>query len=253
MSGPSASDSSQDFAPRAKFEQTLWTQVFAAGKQDLPESQEAMAALYNAYSLPVYSFLRRSGNNRQKAKELANDFFGYLWQHNLVSRADPTRGRFRNYMIGVLKIFVLNQHKADKPDPRYVFVSIDAETAEGIYANELATNETPETLYDRHWAFTVLKQARERLRAELAGSFTREQITLLESFLVGDQEERFASLGKKLGKTEGAARTFVSRVRDQHRRLILEVIAETLLNKEDAEVEFAHLVAALNSPGLRPG
>ena len=74
-------DSSEGFGDRAKFRQTLWGQVFTAGKQGLPESQEAMAKLYETYWLPIYSFLRRSGNNRQKAKDLAQDFFGYLWEH----------------------------------------------------------------------------------------------------------------------------------------------------------------------------
>lgn len=240
-------DSSQGFGS-ARFQRTLWQQVFAAGNKDLPESQEAMAALYQIYLLPVYSFLRRSGHDRQKAKELAHDFFGYLWEHNLVAKADPNRSKFRNFLIGVLKKFVLSEHKEKKTlksGAGYQHVSIDAETAEGIYANEPATDETPETIFERHWALTIIAQARERLRIEFLKTGTPEEFEALQPFLDGEKEERFASLAAKLGKSEGAARTFVTRLRARHREVILEVIRGTLANREDAEKEFAYLVDVL--------
>jgi len=242
--GGSADDSS--FGERAKFQRTLWNQVFAAGKQGLPESQEAMAALYQAYTLPIYSFLRRSGHNCQKAKELAHDFFGYLWEQNLVAKADPDRGRFRNFLIGVLKRFVKKEHKrTQKNGAGYQFVSIDVETAEGIYACEPATDETPETLFERHWVHIVLAQARERLRAEFLKTGTPEDFAAVQPFLTGDNDERIANLAAKLGKNEGATRTFMTRLRAEQRQLILAVISDTLANKEDAETEFAYLVDVL--------
>ena len=225
----------------------MWGQVIAAGKRDLTESQEAMAALYQAYALPVYSFLRRSGNNRQKAKELAHDFFGYLWEHNLVAKADPNR-KFRNFLIGVLKKFVLSeykQHQTLEESTGGQFISIDAEAAEGIYANEPVTDETPESLFERDWVLTTLAQARERLRQEFLKSGTPEQFEAILPFLTGDKDERIAALAAKLGKNEGATRTFLSRLRAEHRQLILDIISDTLANKEDAETEFAYFKEVL--------
>ena len=242
MSG-TLDDSSRTFGPGARFQKTLWPRVLAAGKQDSPESQEAMAALYQAYSLPIYSFLRRSGHNRQKAKELAHDFFGYLWEHNLVAKADPNR-KFRNFLIGVLKKFVLNQHK-QPIGRRYQFISIDAEAAEGIYANEPSIDETPETLFERDWVLATLAQARERLRQEFLKTGTTEQFEAVLPFLTGDKDERIASLAAKLGKNEGATRTFLTRLRAEHRELILHVISDTLANKEEAETEFAYFKEVL--------
>ena len=91
----------------------------------------------------------------------------------------------------------------------------------------------------------MLAQARKRLRIEFMKTGTGEQFEAVEPFLAGEHEERFASLAKKLGKSEGAARTFVTRLRARHRALILEVISDTLANKEDAEKEFEYLVAVL--------
>jgi len=243
MSRP-PNNSSHAFGEGAKFQPTLWRRVFAAGKRDLPESQEAMAKLYETYALPIYSFLRRSGNDRQKAKDLAHDFFGYLWEHNLIAKADPTRSKFRNFLIGVLKKFVLNEHKQQKTlkgGAGYQFVSIDAESAEGIYASEPAHLKTPEKLFDKHWALKVLQQARDRLRKEL----DPREFAILEPCLTGDNEDRYAAIAKKLGKTEEATRTAVSRLRARHRALIKEVIAETLANPEDVEAEFKYLVEVL--------
>ena len=241
-------DNSHGLGERAKFEQTLWSHVFAAGNKGLPESQEAMAVLYTTYLLPVYSFLRRSGHDRQKAKELAHDFFGYLWQQNLVTKADPNRGKFRNFLIGVLKKFVLNEHKEHKTlkgGAGYQFVSIDAETAEGIYANEPATDETPESIFDRYWVLATLAQARERLRQEFLKTGSPEEFKAIQPFLSGQNEEGCADLAAKLGKTEGAVRTLLTRLRTRQRELILAVISDTLANKEDAEKEFAYLIEIL--------
>jgi RNA polymerase sigma-70 factor (ECF subfamily) len=239
-------DSSHAFGERARFQQTLWGRVFAAGKQDSPESQEAMAQLYQTYYQPIYCFLRRSANDRQKAKELAHDFFGYLWEHNLVAKADPNRSKFRNFLIGVLKKFVLGEHKRQKTlkaGAGYQFVAIDAETAEGIYANEPAHLETPEKLFDKHWALKVIQQARDRLRKE----FDPKEFAILEPCLTGDNEDRYASLAKQLGKTEEATRTAVSRLRARHRELIREVLSETLANPEDVDAEFKYLVDVLRA------
>jgi RNA polymerase sigma-70 factor (ECF subfamily) len=207
-----------------------------------------MAELYRVYAAPVYTFLRRWGHSTQSARDLTQDFFGYLWEFNLVAKADPGRARFRSFLLGVLKKFVAHEQSRQKTLKRGAgceWVSIDITAAEGFYSNEPATDETPEKIFDRRWALAVLEQAMERLRAEyLTGGFG-ELFQSIEPYLTGGQDTGFAELGAALGKSEGAARVLVCRLRKRFAQLIRSVIADTVSGVDDVEAELAHLQAAL--------
>ena len=101
------------------------------------------------------------------------------------------------------------------------------------------------TLWQQVLVLTTLAQARERLRQQFLKTGTPEQFEAILPFLTGDKDERIAALAAKLGKNEGATRTFLSRLRAEHRQLILDVIADTLANKEEAETEFAYFKEVL--------
>lgn len=207
-----------------------------------------MEELYRLYAAPVYTFLRRWGHDRQKARDLTQDFFGYLWEANLVAKADPARGRFRCFLLGVLKKFVAheqNRHKTLKSGGGYQFVSIDVTAAEGFCANEPSTEETPERIFDRRWAVAVLEQAMERLRAEYEIGGMGQIFQTIEPYLTGEQESGFGELGLALGKSEGAARVLVFRLRKRFAQLIRAVIADTVSSVDDVEGELEHLQAVL--------
>jgi RNA polymerase sigma factor (sigma-70 family) len=151
------------------FEDTLWSRVIAAGKTQLPDSRNALEELCQTYWLPIYAFLRRWGHDRQDARDLTQGFFAYVLEQKLLVKADPDRGRFRSFLLGILKNFVSNQRDweaALKRGSQYRIVSMDEQTAEGLYAHEPATDSTPEKMFDRRWALKVLEQAMERLREE---------------------------------------------------------------------------------------
>jgi hypothetical protein len=54
-------------------------------------------------------------------------------------------------------------------------------------------------------------------------------------------------LGEQLGKTEGNARVLVHRLRDRFRKLIRAVIADTVSDAAQVELELQHLQAALRT------
>ena len=240
--------SSTGLGNQAAFQNTLWSQVVAAGKLDLPNSQQALEELCRLYWLPIYVFLRRWGHDREEARDLTQGFFAYLLEENVLAKADPDRGRFRSFLLGVLKNYVSNQQnwaKAIKRGGKDKIVSIDEETAEGLYANEPVTDTTPDKIFERRWALAVLEEAMKRLRAEYAQASMQSLFETLQPWLTGDQESGFAALAEQLGKSESNARVLVHRLRDRFRKLIRAVIADTVTNVDDIETEFAHLQAAL--------
>jgi len=204
--------------------------------------------LCRLYWPPIYAFLRCSGHDGQTAKDLTQGFFAYLLESDLLDKADPQRGRFRSFLIGSLKFFVSNlqaRERAFKRGGGFKFVSIDAETEDGLWPNEPCTQLSPERLFDRKWALSVLAEAMERLATEYRRGGLSGQFELLQPYLTGDADGHLAELAARLGKSEGAVRVLVFRLRNRFRRLIRAVIADTVSDLDQVEGELQHLEAAL--------
>ena len=89
--------------------------------------------------------------------------------------------------------------RAQKRGGGIASVSIDAQDAEGRYRLEPADPMTPEKLYERRWALTVLDQALGRLQAEYAASGrraalrARHQAAARRGIDLGEQGHGFAA------------------------------------------------------------
>jgi DNA-directed RNA polymerase specialized sigma24 family protein len=230
-----------------RFEPTLWSEVIAAGKLG-PDSARALERLCRVYWYPIYAYLRRRGFDRHEAKDLTQGFFFYLVRKNVVQAADPEKGRFRSFLLGTLKNFVSNEEgrqRALKRGGDTQLVSLDDEVAEGRYAHEPVDAHSPEKLFDRRWAMTVLDEAARRLEKEFKEMGSEREFGELKSFLNSDRGLAYAELSGRLHRSEVALRSTVSRMRKRFRHLLLEVIKETVSDPNQVEAELAHLKAAL--------
>jgi RNA polymerase sigma-70 factor (ECF subfamily) len=223
----------------------MWNQVRAAGRLDAPDARQALEALCRVYWQPIYAFLRRCGHKRENAQDLTQGFFAYLLEQRLLQKANPDRGRFRSFLLGSLKCFVSNQQAKEQALKRgggICLISIDPVTADGI---EPATNLSPDRLFDRKWSLVVIGEAMKRLAAEYRRGGMAEQFTVLQPYLTGDADGHLSDLAVRLGKSDGAMRILVFRLRNRFRRLIRAVIADTVSDLDQVESELRHLEEAL--------
>src|SRR4051812_3290839 len=105
-----ASDSSVR-TDRCAFATTHWSVVLAAGQSSAPTAQAALEKLCRTYWFPLYAFARRQGKNPEDAQDLTQDFFSRLLERNYLTRADPQRGKFRTFLLGSLRNFLINDWK----------------------------------------------------------------------------------------------------------------------------------------------
>ena len=231
-----------------RFEQTLWGEVLAAGNVDAPDSARALERLCQEYWYPIYAYLRRRGFDRHQAKDLTQGFFHYLVKKNLVQSADPEKGRFRSFLLGSLKNFVSNEEGRERALKRggdQQLISLDDELAEGRYVNEPKDERSPERLFDRRWALTVLNEAGQRLEKEFREAGIEREFDELKSFLNSDKGLPYSELSVRFRRSEVALRSIVSRMRRRFRELLVEVIRETVTDPAHVEAEMNHLKAAL--------
>ncbi len=235
------------FSPR--FQTTRWTVVLAAKERRDASGEEAMAVLCRAYWYPLYAFVRRSGNSAEDARDLTQAFFARLLEKDFLLRVVPEKGRFRTFLLMALKRFLANEwHKAraEKRGGGAVHLSFDAREAEERYASEPVESLTPEMLYDRRWAFTLLDRAMARLRGEFEAGGRGAAFECLKEFLAGGEDSSYAELAGKIGVKEGAARVAVHRLRRRFREVFREELAETV-TPEKLEEELRHLRGILSS------
>jgi RNA polymerase sigma factor (sigma-70 family) len=222
--------------------------VLAAGGGSTPRAQEALGVLCEHYWYPLYGYLRGRGCSADAAQDLTQAFFARLLEKNVLSQADPARGRFRSFMLTALKNFAANEHDrktARKRGGAIELLSLDFQSAEGRYLQEPSSGDTPERVFDRRWALTLLDRALSRLRDEATSRHAR-QFDQLKVYLTGEQPQpSYAEAAARLDMTEGAVKVAVLRLRRRFRDCVRQEIEQTVLVPEDVEDEIKYLQSAV--------
>ena len=231
------------------FATTRWTLVLTAGGDGSSQSRNAMAELCALYWYPLYAFIRRKGHDPDRAQDLTQGFFARLLERNIVQTADRQRGRFRAYLLGALQHFLADERDREHALKRgggHVTISRDLETAEQRYALEPAHDLTPERLFDRRWASTVIALVMAELRRQFVAEGKADLFERLKPFLVSDPSDATqAQAATELGISPGAARVALHRMRRRYGELLREQIAETVSSPDQIDEEIRDLFAAI--------
>ena len=123
--------------------------------------------------------------------------------------------------------------------------SLDGLDADARYRLEPADPVKSESLYDRHWAATVLETVHERLRQEYARQGKDALFVALEPCLAGGGDLLpYADLMARLDLKVSALKMAVHRMRKRFGELLREEIAQTVATPDEVEDELRHLIAA---------
>jgi RNA polymerase sigma-70 factor (ECF subfamily) len=228
--------------------------VLAAVANPTPDSRASLATLCQIYWQPIYALVRRNGYDRDQAEDLTQAFFVMMLEKNYLGDANRERGRFRTFLLAAVKHFLANEWDkahALKRGGYQTLVSIDPVDAEAWYAVEEAeqrTRETPETVFERRWALSLLEQVMAKLRVEYARMGKTEYFDRLQPLLNGDPTtDRYDALSAELSSSPGALRVAVHRMRRRYQYLLRAEIAETVSTPAEIDEEIRFLLTALRS------
>ncbi|MGB0582888.1 MAG: RNA polymerase sigma factor [Limisphaerales bacterium] len=235
--------------PSPAFVTTRWTRVVAA-KQGDTDAKTALAELCETYYQPVVTFLRCRGNDEDRARELAHEFFAQLLGRGSLGNVEKGRGKFRSYLLAAVKHFVADQfdksHAAKRGGGReHVELKPATDTSPGIDPADPDTI-SPEAEFDRQWALTLLQDAMESLAAEQEAAGKTEQFTALKPWLTGGSDSQSQKdAADELGMNEGALKVAIHRLRKRYRALVKEAVGQTLPNDERVEDELSYLISVM--------
>src|SRR5215470_5659214 len=141
------------------FATTHWSVVVHAGDSQSPQAASAMERLCGTYWYPLYVFVRRKGNSHEDASDLTQAFFARFLEKRYLKSVDASLGKFRTFLLSSMTNFMANEwdkSQAQKRGGGQQVISFDDETAEERYQLEPVEQATPETIYERRWARTVM-------------------------------------------------------------------------------------------------
>ena len=233
------------------FQTTHWSLVLAASQPDSPQAQAALSQLCHAYWYPVYAFLRRRGHKPDEAKDLTQELFYRLIERRSLEVADREKGRFRSFLLACVQNLLAKQREKEhtlKRGGQYSFVPLDEVWAESRYSAEPVDLMSPEKLFERRWALTLLDQAMEQLKREYTNAGKSAQFEALQVFLSGakDSPNSYAEVGAQLNVGENAARQAAYRMRGRFGELLRMQVAQTVASPAELDAELGHVRKVLS-------
>ena len=246
-------DASPNKSAKARFEPTRWSVVLASAKTQAPGAGEALAELCRTYWQPLYSFARRRGLDHHHAQDTIQNFFLSLIENKSLSRADPLKGKFRNYLLSSLQHHISSEvarNSAQKRGGGAQPVSIDDQEVQLKFESSQSLSPIPaEAVFEHEWAVAAVEAALVQLEKDFARKGKREVFDVLKTFLVDEPSTgAYDQAAATLGQTLGALRTGVHRLRHEFRTHLRREVAKTVDSPDQIDEEMRHLRTVLAKP-----
>jgi RNA polymerase sigma factor (sigma-70 family) len=234
---------------RSDFPTTRWTLVVAAADPQRKEARSALVSLCEGYWYPLYAYVRRRGYPADQAQDLTQQFFMRVPEGRYLNRADPEKGRFRSFLLTSLKFFVADEEDRQRAHKRGggAVLPLEFSSGEARYQREPAHSETPERIFERRWALSVLDRVVEKLRNEFVQHGHLAHFERLKVFLLGHSDAPYAALAREMNTSEGAIKVAIHRPRKRYRDLFRQEIADIVADPAEVDSELRYLAAVLAS------
>ena len=220
--------------------------------------------LLRAYWSPVYAFIRRQGYTGHDASDLTQEFMTQVViGRDLIGRANPERGRFRSFLKHALRNFLIDQHRMGKAHkggastigPRgsngEATVSLNDPRGKsgesGAPLSIAALSPESERVFDREWAAAVIENALARLEEScladgMESHWRGFNVNVLGPALRRTTPLSLTRLAEHIGAAdETRASNMLQTVKRRFRRVLREVVAETVSDPAQVEQELADL------------
>jgi DNA-directed RNA polymerase specialized sigma24 family protein len=204
-----------------------------------------MERLCQTYWYPLYVFVRRRGHSHEDASDLTQAFFARFLEKHYLKSVDANLGKFRTFLLTSMTHFLANEWDKGRAQRRgggAKAITLDEAAADQRYQNESIDRVTPEILFDRHWAQTVMGVVLDRLAAETG----EKRFEALKGFLLEEKGGvSYESAAGVLGLSTPAITSAIFRLRARFRALLFEEVAHTVNQPGEVEQELRHLLASL--------
>src|SRR5438876_8983299 len=201
-------------------------------------------------SIPTEAGKGASSKSAPPTHEELVAFFSRLLARQGIDNVDPQRGRFRSFLLGAAKHFLADMRDHAQRLKRGAGQPIETidpgtDTSPGLQLPD-PNAPSPERLFDRGWALTLLDRALAVIAEEHKAAGKSDQFEALKPWLTGDTENiSQAEAARQLDLNEGAVKVAIHRLRRRFREVIKNEIGQTVNDRAQVEEELHYLLEAL--------
>ncbi len=233
------------------FPNTAWTLILDSSSSDKDRAHLVQEELCNRYWKPVYCYLRRKGYNNEDAKDLAQDFFyKILIGRDLAKKADPVKGRFRNFLLTALERFLKDAYRFKTRNKRQPVNKIfQLEDFDESRLLDSKADLTPDQAFQYAWVSELLNNILSEVKNECLSSdmVTHWQIfadRFLDPLLKNTTAPSLPQLCQKYGvDRESKASNMIITVKRRLRKAIERSLRQVNDSDHETENEISELLS----------
>ena len=233
--------------PGAAFPPTSWSMILSCGADEEVRRRTALERLARQYWRPVYRYFRFQKQNVERAKDLTQDFLCHLIEGELLTRYDQSKGRFRAFLKGAVKIYlakVREREGALKRGGGHLVFSLDVSKLEGENQDLPSEGDTPEEAFDRQWVTDVLDRSVEQLQERLRTEGRTTALSVYEHYDLSDQSGKRRTY-REVAEIHGLSIDQIKRhlvyVRERLHEIVIETLSDGVATREEMAAEMEEL------------
>lgn len=233
----------------ARFPTTAWSCIRVVQDRAHPEHEVAVNSFVAAYWKPVFYFVRTRGLPFHEAQDATQDFFLRLMEQEVVARADSQR-RFRNFLLGVLKRFLIDWWPRAPAQTRHErhLVSIETLIGDEERTYEPAAGDDPEEVFERRWAADLWQRVLHALREQYAAEGRSSWCDVFLAYHAADgKRPSQESLAAQFGLSRDQVRDVLDKVPKRLERLLRAEVREEVGSEQEVDAEITRLKQLLSS------
>jgi RNA polymerase sigma-70 factor (ECF subfamily) len=233
------------------FPTTRWSELAAIREGRTAEKAAALSSLAARYRRPLLAFLLMKVRDPAKAEDLLQGFLAQSLERNFFAKANPERGRFRNFLLSSLKNFLVSEHRRETADMRvpeggFVEPSADQPLPEPV------DTVTPEAVFEVAWIHDVIMKALDRYRDECSDADHDTGFQVLHKYIVepcleGGDRPSLQSIADAWGISRKQAEHRLDIAMQDLRRLLLEEVDVYSSGEEETSLEIRELLHTLGA------
>lgn len=217
--------------------------------RDTEARRQALTRLIQLYWKPVYIVIRRSwGKSNEAAKDLTQEFFSeVVMEGPLIERYAPEQGSFHSYLKAAVTNFMRDAVKTEGRQKRggnakILSLDFNPEDDVAIPDNSLS----PEQVFDLAWKHVVFSKALSVVEQKLTSEGKAAYVEVFKRYelLPAGPQPSYKDVGQAMGLSETTVQNYLTRVREELRRAVIEVVADTVENRKDLSDEIRWLFQA---------
>jgi DNA-directed RNA polymerase specialized sigma24 family protein len=229
------------------FPSTHWSQIL-----DKERRQDCLQELCLRYHQPCFYFLQREfAFSAQQTEEILSDLYLKLTDSSqILDKADPGKGKFRNYLLGVLKN--IGKKYKEKENRRAKTIPMLSEKEKTLFTNEaekeaniVALSYKSEDIFNLEWAKTTVNAALKRLESlfqknpQKRQMFRAFQLRILEKVSIEEVVNQLHQEPEWISDK-------VYQVKIQYKKILTELLLPTVDSLQEVQEEIQELMTILS-------